>query len=456
MQGMKSSSDGFPARVAAYIRQHRLLRRENRVLLGVSGGVDSVVLLDVLVRLGYPCEVLHLNFGLRAEAAADVAFVHALCKDRRIPFHFEEVDTRSRAHKTGESLQMAARTVRYEAFGRTAKARSIGHTASGHHADDQAETLLLNLMRGTGPEGLAGMRPMRSLEDEIVLIRPLLGETRRTIVDYAKSAELSWHEDASNRDLRFRRVKIRQSIMPHLDVRSLARSAEHLTEWVDQVILPMIDQEFNRAAGERRLSIEMLRDAPPVLARRVILEAIRRWLPGAPATQKLAERIYDLIPLQPGRRVELGVGSVWRNHDMLVFQLSDDSAQHSCQYLDTDSAVEVPDGRLVVSLADHRPASLQSDKGVWLDADRLQMPLEVRPWLPGDRLTPLGMRGSKKVSDVLTDAKVATHWRQRCTVVCSAGEIVWVVGHCLADPFKVTESTCRFARLHIERIARHG
>ena len=440
------------ARVASYIAQHKLLRRKSRVLLGVSGGVDSVVLLDVMTRLGYTCEVLHLNFGLRPEATADAVFVRTLCKDRGITFHLEEVDTMSRVHETSESLQMAARVLRYDAFVRTAKARRIGYTASGHHADDQAETVLLNLMRGSGPEGLAGMRARRSLENEIVLIRPLLNETRNAILEYAKHRKLSWREDASNDDLRFKRVRLRQEIMPCLDGRSLARSAEHLTEWVDQVIRPMIKQQFHRAAKDRQLSVQMLRNVPPVLARRLILEAVRCWLPGAPATQSLAVRVYALSSQQPGRRVEAGVGSVWRNHDMLIFQRLGGSSPNTCQYLDFDSVVEIPGGWLKVELTHRRPAALQFDQGIWLDADRLRLPLTVRAWLPGDRLIPLGMHGSKKVSDVLTDAKVATHLRPRCTIVCSADEIVWVVGHTMADPFKVRENTCRFARLRIERL----
>ena len=447
---MKNTAEELPARVANYIAKQGLLQQGDRVLVGVSGGMDSVVLLDVLVRLGYTCEVLHLNFGLRPEALGDAAFVNTICKSHRVPFHLEEADTRSRAREAGESLQMAARTLRYEAFSRIARERSISYTASGHHADDQAETLLLNLMRGTGPEGLAGMRARRPLENEIVLIRPLLGESRRAIREYAKREELSWREDASNDDLRFERVRTRRKIMPHLDSRSLVRSTEHLAEWVDQVIRPMVEHQFKRAAQGRRLSIQILRDAPPVLARRVILEALRRWLPGAPATQNLVERAYGLILQQPGRRVEVGAGSVWRSHDMLVCQRSKNSSLKAREYFDFESEVDVPGGRLQLKLIDHRPASLQLDQGVWVNADRLRLPLEVRTWHPGDRLIPLGMSGSKKVSDILTDAKVATHLRRRCAVVCSAGEIVWVVGQSLADPFKVRETTCRFARLRIE------
>ncbi len=447
---MKGAAEQLPARVAAYIRRYALLQPGDRVLLGVSGGVDSVVLLDVLMRLEYTCEVLHLNFGLRESAAGDAAFVQALCKDRHVTFYLEEVDTTAYARKERESLQMAARTLRYKALGRMAKARNTRCVASGHHAEDQAETLLLNLMRGTGPEGLAGMRAQRSLKSGIRLIRPLLAETRLTIREYAKRQKLDWREDPSNEDLRFKRVQMRRQVMPHLDARTLARSAEQLTEWVDQVIRPTIMQHFKEAAGHRQLSADALHDAPPVLARRVILEAVRRWLPGAPATQNLTERVYDLISQQPGRRVEVGVGSVWRNRDMLVFQALGDCAPQADQYLDIDSPAAIAEGLLRVDITDHRPVSLRLDRDVWLDANRLQMPLEVRTWHPGDRMIPLGMDSHKKVSDVLTDAKVATHLRQRAQVVCSGGEIVWVVGLGLADPFKVNVTTRRFARLYIE------
>ena len=221
------------------------------VLVGVSGGVDSVVLLHVLVALGYRCQVLHVDHGLRqAEAANDAQFVKDLCRSMDLTCHIVQIDVESEAESTGASLQMVARKLRYEALARHAKSSGIAYVTVGHNQNDQAETILLNLSRGAGPEGLAGMRSMRPLTNGIMLVRPLLGETRDAIVTYAKAANLKWKEDPSNRDETYERARMRHQVLPHLDADAVARSASVMQGWVDQVIRPVVAESYREASGK--------------------------------------------------------------------------------------------------------------------------------------------------------------------------------------------------------------
>jgi len=421
------------------------------ILVGVSGGVDSTVLLHVLVALGYRCRVLHIDHGLRPEAAdVEAAEVQEGCRKLAVPCEVVQIDVRGRAARQKESVQMAARHLRLAAFKQCAVSHGIGYVAVGHNQDDQAETLILNLTRGTGPEGIAGMRIVRLLTPEVTLVRPLLGESRESIAAYAKDTGLIWREDASNWDESFDRARLRQRVMPHLDARALVRSASMMRDWVDEVLRPLVVREFTIAAGDRSLSADLLAEQPPVMARRLILEALQRWLPKVALTHDLAERILQLTGGQAGRRVQTGGGVIWRGRRELIFSDEADRGDDYGGYLSLDQSLDLPQGRLSVQVTSERPVSLRHLTDTWVDADRIELPLRVRPWHFGDRIRPLGLSGKKKVSDILTDRAVPVHRRSEQMVVCSGTEIVWVIGHCISEDFKVTAGTRSFMRLRLD------
>ena len=450
---MKNLTDTFRDRVASYMKRSAHVSLDERILVGVSGGVDSVVLLDVLGVLGYECEVVHINYHLREqESIADETLVRQLSQQRELNLHVKHISARNHAAGTGYSVQMIARDLRYAAFAEIALQQGLSVVAVAHHLDDQAESLLLNLNRGTGPEGLAAMRPVRPLTEQINLVRPLLGERRESIQAYATARNLKWREDRTNEDTKYLRSRLRVSVMPNLNAEALARSAVLVAEWVDEVIRPMIDRSFSDAASGQSLSIAHLTQLPNVLARRLVIEALRKWLPGPPANKALAEKILALVNSQTGKQIKVGKGVIWRDRTHLVFTAS---AEHiltgETELLSESTAVAVPGGQVRLHLTQKEPSSLADPAGVWLDAEKLVLPLTVRPWLAGDRMRPLGMQGTKKISDLLTDGAVPVQERRSVPVVCSGLTIAWVVGHRMAHEFRVTPSTQQYARLYYEQ-----
>ena len=421
------------------------------ILVGVSGGVDSMVLLHVLRSLNFKCRVLHVDHGLRGAAAEeDAALVKAYSRKWRVPFEGVTINVAKRVAQTEESVQMAARHLRYDALLDCAKAHNIRYVAVGHNRNDQAETVILNLTRGTGPEGLAGMRLSRPMSQDVTLIRPLLEVSRDSIVAYAKDVDLSWRDDDSNQDDTFERARLRQRVMPQLQDAAIARSAALMQDWVDQLIRPTVEREFNAAAGKRSLSVTALAEMAPVLACRVIMEALRRWLPDVRVSNDLAERILSLVGQQTGRKIELGAATIWRGRRDLVFARPSNITEVYGGYLSADQAIRLPQGRLSLKITSERPASLSDLAEAWTDGDMIAQPLRVRRWRAGDRMRPLGMTGHKKVSDILTDNAVPVDQRADQFVVCSGDDIVWVAGHCISNAHRVKAETQNFARLRLE------
>ena len=452
----------FLSRVREHNAEQQLLRTGARVLVALSGGVDSVVLLHVLRRLGYGAEAAHVNFELRGDASRkDEAFVRDLCRSWGVRCHVERAD---HARRRGESVQMAARSLRYAMLARTAAREGLDVVALGHHRDDQVETVLLRLLRGTGPEGLAGMPVWRPLTPgaAVRLVRPLLAESKADIAAYAQREGLTWREDKSNTDPKYRRNALRIEVLPTLqrifgqDISAnIVRSASLMRDYVNDALLPSVEEKFALAAGKRRLDRRALGTMAPVWRRRVILEALRRWLPGAEWSRAAVESVDSLLGAQPGRRLEYRQGAVWRARDGLVFAPVAEKEAEEPVLVHAGDAVALPNGRLRVDVTDECPDRL--DEGaplsVFADALRLRFPLAVRRWRPGDRFRPLGMDGTKKVSDLLTDTKIRVEERRDTWVVRSGEDIVWVVGVRLSDQFKAVPSTRRFARLSFVRHA---
>ncbi len=449
-------------RIQHFIKQHDLITPGARVLVGVSGGVDSVVLMVVMKALGYGPVAAHVNYQLRGAASdGDAAFVEALCKKLDVPFHGAVIDGAALAREQGLSLQEAARDARYAFFARVAEAEDLRFVALAHHRDDQAETVLLHLLRGAGPEGLAGMPVKRPLApgSAALLVRPFLGTPRREIEAFARSEGLAWREDESNTSLKYQRNVLRNAVLPMIEKHfgeaasaNIARSGALVRAYVEEAFRQEVAAHFDRVAQPeaRRLNLDTLGALAPVWRRRLILEALDRWLPGAQRHAALAEEIDRLIEAQPGRRVVLKGGSIWREREGLVFMPAEEPAEAAPgeAWVQPGDAVSLGSGSLRIDVMDDRPARLDAEAptSVFADADRLTFPLCVRRWQPGDRFQPLGMAGTKKVSDFLTDARVPAHRRAGMWVLVSGSEIVWIVGMRLAEGVRVQPGTRRVAK----------
>jgi tRNA(Ile)-lysidine synthase len=463
-----SSSAAFLSRVDHYIDDHRLLDPGQRVIVGISGGVDSIVLTHVLRRLGYDVVGAHVNYGLRGDASdADEAFVRRWMshQDSPLPFEVAQRDPKARAGATGESLQEAARHQRYAFFAECAEAYDTDHVAVAHHRDDQAETLLLNLFRGSGMEGLGAMAPRRPIDSgrPIQVVRPLLSESRAAITAYAETNDLAWRTDASNASPQYDRNVLRHRILPVIEKHfegatdRMAATANHVRQYLNETFDPELRVRFNRCATDEggrgeTLGVEALHNEPSVWRRRILLHALRQWLPKAPHTAAFAHEIDALLDAQVGRRVEIRAGRVWRERGVLRFVPSCVTAQQiEAQPVRVRMPTRLPHGVLHVDPIKSIPAQL--DGRAWtefIDAGAVEEPLSARTWQEGDRFQPLGMEHTKLVSDFLTDERVPPHQRAEQLVVCDASRIVWVVGHRIAHPVRVRPDTEHVLRLHFE------
>ena len=450
--------------VQQFLRAHGPLASGAPVVVGVSGGVDSMVCAHALRRLGVPIEVAHVHYGLRPQSDADADFVRTWCaaQDPPIPCHATTADAEQRAECDGTSVQGAARVQRYAFFASVAQDRGADAVAVGHHRNDQVETVLMNLLRGTGPEGLAGMRPVRPMDaaPDIPLVRPLLCVSRATIEAYARSAGLDWREDATNATRTYRRNAIRHAVLPQLEdiepgaVDNVARSARLMREYVDDWMAPERAQYMDRAYTRREeggaLVLDVLRSMADVWRRRVVLDALARDLPDAAQTATVAREIADLVEAPVGHRVEVAGGTAWRGRTHLrLLPSTAVPSPVSGTPIEPGTPVSLPRGALHINILDHRPDRLDTGAPlvVYADAEQLAEPLVVRTWSDGDRLQPLGMHGSKSVSDLLTDDQVAPWVRPHVYVLQSGDRIAWVVGHRLDDRVRVTPATNQVCRL---------
>ncbi len=407
----------------------KLLSPNEPLLLGVSGGADSIALLDALVQLGCRPHVCHLNHQWRgAESDADAEFVRTLAGQHGLPVTIE-----SRAVAGDED---AARQARLAFFESVAARSGIRKLALAHTADDQVETFLLRLVRGAGTAGLVGMWTERQI-GALRIVRPLLEVRRAEIIEYLKSRRLSWREDASNADRRFLRNRIRHELLPLLErdynpgIRDvLLRTAEVLRA----------EAEGDPVAAERRAIRQLLGEVSfeQVEALRQLAMGDEVSLPGGVIVYrdynglKIADAVEPVKGRWPlnlaGETVILGLSvtvTVGEHSGTVPCACRADSAQ---------AGTPVP------------PSGTEER----FDADALGTGLFVRTWENGDRFQPLGMTSEKKLQDFFVDEKVPRRQRGRVPLLCGAdGRIVWVVGHRIAEPFKVTEHTQRVLRIGV-------
>jgi len=445
--------------VEATIRRHRLLVEGDGVVTGVSGGADSVALLLLLREVAAPLRlrlvVAHLNHGLRPDAAWDARFVEALAAAWGLPYMSETEDVRAWARRQHLSLEAAAREARYAFLQRVAAAQRCGVVAVGHTADDQVETLLLRLLRGGRP---GGMWPRRALGG-VVLVRPLLDCWRRDLRALLAERGVPWREDPTNLDRRHLRNRVRHDLLPAL--------AGYIPDGQNKVkqsadLLAAEDAALTAAAAAVEPQVLALEEDGVRLHRAVLAaqpaavgwRLVRRAVAAAGGNLRklrfvsLQEALRLAREGRDGQRLSFpGAELEVRGEDLLLAPTAGPPSWEVILPLEGRVDAE-PFGLLVESAVLPREAVALDDGAIYLDADRVQPPLLLRAWRPGDRFRPLGMRGRKKVGDFLTDAKVPRLRRPRLPVlVDGAGTILWLVGWRVAEEARVTAQTRRVLRL---------
>ncbi|MDY6904175.1 MAG: tRNA lysidine(34) synthetase TilS [Thermodesulfobacteriota bacterium] len=466
--------------VSQTMTHHAMVSPGSRMLVGVSGGVDSVALLFCLKNLINSLKigaigVAHLNHGLRGGAAdRDAAFVEALARDWGCPFFGEKRDLAALAAAASLSTEEAARNERYGFFRRVAAANGYDCIATAHHADDNAELVMMNLMRGSGPDGLAGIPPKR--EGKPAIIRPFINIPRKQIALYADANNLGHVEDETNNDIHFLRNRVRQHLIPLLQADynprmtdSLNRLARVFTaekSWLDEIVVDLLAGAVTAESSDAvTLSAACLQQYHSAARRRVIRKAISR------IKGDLRRIEFDHIETVEAHLQDPHDFSLHLPDDIRVTKAGDemvvsrgesrksrrefsytvlDQIGEAAQVLPTVLNIPEAGMRLMFGEID-RPSARDlkaCDPGIGLfDMDALTLPLVVRSIQPGDRFTPLGMNGTQKIKDYFINQKVPKPIRANCPVIESAGAIIWLVGHRIADTVKVTAETQRVLKV---------
>jgi tRNA(Ile)-lysidine synthase len=402
-------------------RESGLVRPGEPLLVMVSGGGDSVALLDIVGRLGASMSALHVNYGLREGADADEALVRRLCQERDIPLTVERVDL------GGESnLQERARDARYTIAEQIAE----GDYAAAHTASDQAETVLYRLAVSPGSRALHGMAPRRGR-----LVRPLLGATRDEVRDYLLARGLEWREDPSNADRRFARPRVRHDVLEALRElspaveRTIAETARQLRDEAE-VLEAAVNEALTELGTGPAISLAALRDHPPALQRLILRALAEQAVLGSRA---LSRREADQILSLGGRgtkSVDLGGGlRAVAEYGTLRFTRSADAGPPAPVELTVPGRARFGDWELEATVGGIGDVAVTD----------LGPAVTVRAWRDGDRMRPAGLGGSKTLQDLFTDRKVPRALRHTLPVVEAGGEIVWVAGVAVDERFAAEE-----------------
>ena len=483
--------------VKSYLRKHQLISAGERVVVGVSGGPDSVALLDILRQLAvqegeFQLHVAHLHHGLRgADADADAQFVISLAEKWKLPYTVERIDLPEIAREEQLALEEAARRVRYAFLSRVAKTWGAQTIAVGHHADDQAETILMHLLRGAGPAGLRGMLPLTPLADyrllptaapissSLNLIRPLLELTRAQIIAYCEAAALDYRIDRSNQDTTYFRNQLRHEVLPYL-----AELNPQITERFCNLgeVLRADYKVLERATAEAWDTLLVAEHADAISFDLQAWHAqplsIRRSLIRQ-AAYRLRKTLRDISFVHIENAVELAQRAETGSEATLPRELLVRIGYQTLTIADLDAlhlplerpwlspgrslALQIP-GETTLSAEWKLSAELLTEWELeeirtnsapliaWLDLDKLGTALRLRTREIGDQFAPHGMDGhTMDLSDFLINVKLPARWRDHLPILVANDEIAWVVGLRLSESFLVRADTKRVVRLHFER-----
>ncbi|MDR0893563.1 MAG: tRNA lysidine(34) synthetase TilS [Mediterranea sp.] len=421
---------GTEQKTIEYIRQEKLFTADSRVLVALSGGADSVALLRILHASGYYCEAAHCNFHLRGwESDRDERFVEQLCQHLGIELHTIDFDTEKYASERQISIEMAARELRYDWFEQLREALRMDVIAVAHHQDDNIETMLLNLIRGTGIAGLTGIRPHNGH-----IVRPLLCINREQILHYLESIGQGYVTDSTNLEDEYTRNRIRHQLIPLLQEfnpsikEGLQETSKHLKS-VNTLYNKYIEEARARLMRPEGILIEaLLQEEEPKALLFEILHPLR-------FTSTQIAKLFESLRGQPGKQFK---NKEWRVVKDRKFVLID-------RYVKEEEAPAMPPYRLEREEKEYTPDfEIPREKAVaCFDANKLDGSISFRRWHIGDKFVPFGMKGQKKVSDYLTNRKFSLLQKENQWVMLCGEQIAWLIGERTDNRFRIDEKTQR-------------
>ena len=437
-------------RFEEFLNVQKLCNKSDRILLAVSGGIDSVVMTHMIHSAGYDCAVAHCNFQLRGEdSEADEAFVRELAAYLEIPFYVKHFNVDEVVANKGISVQMAARELRYDWFDELISEESFDLVATAHNKNDSVETFFLNLSRGSGIRGLKGIALRR---DQI--IRPMLFATRQEIEAYRQDKGIEYRQDASNFETKYLRNKIRHDVIPVMEeinpgfIESMNRSMNQLDE-IHHIYLDSIERNrsalFKEHMGRITIDARKLGELHP----------LKTWLfelfSPYGFSRSQCEGIELILEAGSGRRFISPSHQLYkdREHLILILNSADSFDRYYLDGPDKPSALPFPMDMEVMEREELGP--IPKDPMIaCLDLDEVQFPLTIRHWVHGDYFYPLGMKQMKKLSDYFVDNKIPVPEKERTWIMASGKKIVWIMGQRIDHRFRITETTQRvlLLRLH--------
>jgi len=462
-------------RVLHFIQEHRLVSSQRSLLVAVSGGPDSVCLLHILANLknelSVRLHVAHLNHQLRgAESKADAQYVADLARRLDIPATIEQRDVKGYKAQAHTSLEEAAREVRYTFLAQVARSIGADRTAVGHTTDDNIETILMHLVRGTGTRGLRGLQPYtewKSKTDSLIIIRPLLEVSREETAGYCHRHDLRPRIDTSNLSLSPLRNRIRHQLLPLLRsynprvdeaLLRTARIAGDELSFLDKEIARVWDEIAQDQVNTIILDKEKFRQLPPALKRHLLRTSIEKLLGNIRDIEtRHIEQIMAASNKPAGKRLSLPEGLIF-SIDYDKYLLGQDLASLSpFPTLSGEFPLKIPGETLLpgwhLKAIIMPPEAIKDASGykAYFDFDKTGSDLMVRSRQRGDQFQPLGLSQPKKLGEFMIDARIPHAWRQQIPIVCSPEHILWVVGWRIDERVKVTESTKQILCLEFER-----
>jgi tRNA(Ile)-lysidine synthase len=423
-----------------FSKRESLFLPADRVIVALSGGSDSLALVDLFTRLNQPIVLAHCNFKLRGEESdEDEEFVRKIAVVYDLPLYVKEFETNEVAWGKHISIEMAARELRYSWFEEIRMQTECTSIAVAHHADDSCETVLINLIRGTGIRGLSGIQPRQGN-----VIRPLLFTNREEIINYMEFRHLEYRNDSSNQDMRFVRNRIRQIIMPEFEkinpaIRQTIRDEQVLFQQAQKIIDGYTEQKIKKIAfdyaGLLKISIRgLIEDEFP---ESILFEILRPF--GFHGRQ--IRKILLATGSNPGKVFKSKTHTLLIDRDYMVvaseYEVNAERYYFDPEFPDQDLPLKFH-CRLLNDVTHYPP---RDQHIACLDYEKLDLPLVLRRWEKGDYFYPLGLNHSKKVSDFFIDQKVNRIDKNRSWILASGEQIVWILGYRLDDRFKVTQQT---------------
>ncbi len=420
--------------------EQRLFSSGSRVLLAVSGGVDSMVMAHLFSEAGTDHAIAHCNFSLRGEESdGDEEFVAAYAGERHIPFYKMRFDTLAHAATKKISVQMAARELRYEWFSSLVSREGFDCVAVAHNLNDNAETFLINLLRGTGLTGLTGMSQHHN-----GIIRPLLFATRNEIATFAAEKNISYREDSSNAQVKYTRNRIRHMVIPEMEkvnpgvLSAITDTMNHLASSsaiVDVYTEGLREYLFKSTRGNiSEADIKGLLALKPLAPH--IYELFRKY----GISPRQTEEVISLLGSQTGKYLYTSTHRLLNDRGRIIITPRGEEEEEESDYI-FSSLDEMRMSGLFAELRITDPADGPlpvSPLTACLDLDRVSFPVKVRNWEPGDRFMPLGMKQMKKISDFLIDLKIPVTEKEKVLLLISGDDVMWVMGYRIDDRFRVT------------------